>query len=169
MSSGIKRVGVLGSGVMGQGIAAHLANAGIPSYLFDIAPHELTKDDEAAGVVPTDRIFRNRISAGGVAAMKAAKPALLYRPELASFVTPCNYEDDLEKLKKELEGFGLHHGAPAGVCGVFPEAVEATLNRGWPQTTVQTCTVHLIRAAMRFVSYSDRKRVAAALANQVVS
>jgi putative transposase len=41
----------------------------------------------------------------------------------------------------------------------FPEAVEAT----WPQTTVQTCTVHLIRAAMRFVSYSDRKRVAAAL------
>jgi putative transposase len=41
----------------------------------------------------------------------------------------------------------------------FPEAVEAT----WPQTTVQTCTVHLIRAAMRFVSYNDRKRVAAAL------
>ena len=41
----------------------------------------------------------------------------------------------------------------------FPEAVEAT----WPQTTVQTCTVHLIRAAMRFVSYNDRKKVAAAL------
>jgi putative transposase len=41
----------------------------------------------------------------------------------------------------------------------FPEAVEAT----WPQTTVQTCTVHLIRAAMRFVSYGDRKKVAAAL------
>ena len=41
----------------------------------------------------------------------------------------------------------------------FPEAVEAT----WPQTTVQTCTVHLIRAAMRLVSYTDRKRVAAAL------
>ena len=41
----------------------------------------------------------------------------------------------------------------------FPEAVEAT----WPQTTVQTCTVHLLRAAMRFVSYTDRKRVAAAL------
>jgi putative transposase len=45
-----------------------------------------------------------------------------------------------------------------GLTG-FPEAVEAT----WPQTTVQTCTVHLIRAAMRFVSYQDRKRVAAAL------
>jgi putative transposase len=45
-----------------------------------------------------------------------------------------------------------------GLSG-FPEAVEAT----WPQSTVQTCTVHLIRAAMRFVSYADRKKVAAAL------
>ncbi len=45
-----------------------------------------------------------------------------------------------------------------GLTG-FPEAIEAT----WPQTTVQTCVVHLIRAAMRFVSYTDRKRVAAAL------
>ncbi len=45
-----------------------------------------------------------------------------------------------------------------GLTG-FPEAIEAT----WPAATVQTCTVHLIRAAMRFVSYADRKRVAAAL------
>jgi putative transposase len=45
-----------------------------------------------------------------------------------------------------------------GLTG-FPEAIEAT----WPQTTVQTCVVHLIRAAMRFVSWKDRKAVAAAL------
>jgi putative transposase len=45
-----------------------------------------------------------------------------------------------------------------GLTG-FPEAIEAT----WSQTTVQTCTVHLIRAAMRFVSYQDRKKIAAAL------
>jgi putative transposase len=45
-----------------------------------------------------------------------------------------------------------------GLTG-FPEAIEAT----WPSATVQTCTVHLIRAAMRFVSYGDRKKVAAAL------
>jgi hypothetical protein len=45
-----------------------------------------------------------------------------------------------------------------GLTG-FPEAIEAT----WPRTTVQTCVVHLIRASMRFVSYKDRKRVAAAL------
>ena len=45
-----------------------------------------------------------------------------------------------------------------GLTG-FPEAIEAT----WPQTTVQTCVVHLIRASMRFVAYKDRKRVAAQL------
>jgi putative transposase len=45
-----------------------------------------------------------------------------------------------------------------GLTG-FPEAIEAT----WPQSTVQTCTVHLIRAAMRFISYADRKKIAAAL------
>jgi putative transposase len=45
-----------------------------------------------------------------------------------------------------------------GLTG-FPEAIEAT----WPAAVVQTCTVHLIRAAMRFVSYADRKKVAAAL------
>jgi putative transposase len=45
-----------------------------------------------------------------------------------------------------------------GLSG-FPEAIEAT----WPRATVQTCVVHLIRASMRFVSYKDRKRVAAAL------
>ena len=45
-----------------------------------------------------------------------------------------------------------------GLTG-FPEAIEAT----WPEATVQTCVVHLIRAAMRFINYKDRKRVAAAL------
>ncbi|MGN6576061.1 MAG: IS256 family transposase [Nocardioides sp.] len=45
-----------------------------------------------------------------------------------------------------------------GLTG-FPEAIEAT----WPQTTVQTCVVHLIRASMRFISYGDRKKVATAL------
>lgn len=45
-----------------------------------------------------------------------------------------------------------------GLTG-FPDAIEAT----WPRATVQTCTVHLIRAAMRFISYGDRKQVAAAM------
>jgi len=93
---GISRVAVLGSGVMGQGIAAQLANAGIPSYLFDIAPAELTDAEKARGLTLAD--VRNRISTAGLESMQRAKPALLYRKDFASFVTPCNYEDDIDKL-----------------------------------------------------------------------
>ena len=71
----IKRAAVLGAGVMGQGIAAHLANAGIPSYLFDIAPGELTEAEVAAGLSLEDRKVRNRITEAGIAAMKKSKPA----------------------------------------------------------------------------------------------
>jgi len=94
----IKRVAVLGSGVMGQGIAAHLANAGIPSYLFDIAPRELTPDEEKRGLALEDRAVRNRIAEGGKASMLKAKPALLYHPGFADLVTPCNYDDDADLL-----------------------------------------------------------------------
>ncbi|MFZ0493597.1 MAG: 3-hydroxyacyl-CoA dehydrogenase/enoyl-CoA hydratase family protein [Acidimicrobiia bacterium] len=93
---GISRVAVLGSGIMGQGIAAQLANAGIPSYLFDIAPTELTDAEKARGLALAD--VRNRISAAGLESMQRAKPALLYRKDFASFVTACNYEDDIDKL-----------------------------------------------------------------------
>ena len=94
----IKRVAVLGAGVMGQGIAAHLANAGIPSYLFDVAPQELTDAESQAGLTLESRKVRNRIATAGVSAMQKAKPALLYLPDLVSLVTPCNYEDDVDKL-----------------------------------------------------------------------
>jgi 3-hydroxyacyl-CoA dehydrogenase len=94
----IKRVAVLGAGVMGQGIAAHLANAGIPSYLFDIAPNQLTPDEEKKGLTLESRQVRNRIADSGVVSMVKASPALLYRSDLASLVTPCNYLDDMELL-----------------------------------------------------------------------
>ncbi len=94
----IKRVAVLGAGVMGQGIAAHLANAGIPSYLFDIAPGELTEEEKKKGLTLESRAVRNRIADAGVAAMIKAKPALLYRTDLAPLVTACNYVDDMERM-----------------------------------------------------------------------
>ncbi|MCU0281688.1 MAG: 3-hydroxyacyl-CoA dehydrogenase/enoyl-CoA hydratase family protein, partial [Acidimicrobiia bacterium] len=94
----IKRVAVLGAGVMGQGIAAHLANAGIPSYLFDIAPGELTADEQKKGLTLESRAVRNRIADAGVAAMIKASPALLYRADLAPLVKACNYADDMALL-----------------------------------------------------------------------
>src|SRR6202171_2990727 len=77
---------VLGSGTMGARIAAHLANAGVPSYLLDIvAP-------DAAGPA------RNKIAAAGLEAAKKSKPAAFLEPELARLVTIGNFEDDLKKL-----------------------------------------------------------------------
>jgi len=98
MTIRIKRAAVLGAGVMGQGIAAHLANAGIPSYLFDVVPGELTDAEVSAGLTLDDHKVRNRIAEAGIASMKKAKPALLYQRDFAGMVTPCNYEDDIEKL-----------------------------------------------------------------------
>ena len=62
MQRKIKKAAVLGSGVMGSGIAAHLANCGIPSVLLDIVP-KYTDADEKAGVDKTSPAFRNRIAA----------------------------------------------------------------------------------------------------------
>ncbi|HDL49642.1 MAG TPA: 3-hydroxyacyl-CoA dehydrogenase, partial [Actinobacteria bacterium] len=98
MGMRINRVAVLGAGVMGQGIAAHLANAGIPSYLFDIAPAKLTDQEAKRGLTLEDREVRNRIAAAGYASMLKAKPALLYHKDFARLVTPCNYEDDADNL-----------------------------------------------------------------------
>ena len=57
----IKKVAVIGSGVMGAGIAAHLANAGIPSVLLDIVP-KFTDEDSKAGLKETDKIFRSKLA-----------------------------------------------------------------------------------------------------------
>ncbi|MEW8987707.1 MAG: 3-hydroxyacyl-CoA dehydrogenase NAD-binding domain-containing protein, partial [Bacillus sp. (in: firmicutes)] len=58
----IKKAAVLGSGVMGSGIAAHLANIGIPTLLLDIVPRELTDDEKKKGLTLEDKAVRNRIS-----------------------------------------------------------------------------------------------------------
>src|ERR1700730_12830524 len=84
----IHRVAVLGAGTMGARIAAHLANAGVPSYLLDIvAP-------DAAGLA------RNKIAAAGLEAAKKSKPAAFFEPGLARLVTIGNFEDDLKRLSE---------------------------------------------------------------------
>ena len=76
MRSSIKRVAVLGAGVMGSAIAAHLANAGVPTFLLDIVPAELTEEDRRRGLTKESPSFRNRLAASGLeAALKASPPA----------------------------------------------------------------------------------------------
>ncbi|MBI2082061.1 MAG: 3-hydroxyacyl-CoA dehydrogenase/enoyl-CoA hydratase family protein [Deltaproteobacteria bacterium] len=82
---GIKKVAVLGSGIMGSGIAAHLASAGIPSYLLDIVPKDAGGD-------------RNKLAKAGIENILKAKPSLIYSKKDARLITPGNFEDDWGKL-----------------------------------------------------------------------
>ena len=74
----IRRVAVLGAGVMGSGIAAHLANAGISVVMLDIVPPKLGDDDAARGLTESDPRFRNKFALAGLDNIKKSKPALLY-------------------------------------------------------------------------------------------
>jgi 3-hydroxyacyl-CoA dehydrogenase len=92
MSAPIRSVAVLGAGVMGSGIAAHLANAGIPTILLDIVPPDLRPDEKA------NPAARNRFAAGGLDKALKAKPAAFFHPSRARLVSVGNLEDDLGKL-----------------------------------------------------------------------
>jgi 3-hydroxyacyl-CoA dehydrogenase len=86
----INKVAILGAGTMGARIAAHFANAGVPSYLLDIVPGDVAPGANAA--------TRNKIAAAGLDAAKKSKPAAFMDPALARFVTVGNFDDDLKKL-----------------------------------------------------------------------
>ena len=77
MSQNIEKVAVLGAGVMGAQIAGHLANAGIPSLLFDI---------------------NQELAEKGVEILTKLKPAPLFKPKNAELITPCNYDEHIEKI-----------------------------------------------------------------------
>ncbi|MDF2037490.1 3-hydroxyacyl-CoA dehydrogenase NAD-binding domain-containing protein [Cytobacillus oceanisediminis] len=95
----IKKAAVLGSGVMGSGIAAHLANIGIPTLLLDIAPRELTDAEKAKGLTLEDKAVRNRISEGNRQKLLKQKPAPLTSKKNIALVEAGNFEDDMERLK----------------------------------------------------------------------
>jgi 3-hydroxyacyl-CoA dehydrogenase len=95
----IEKAAVLGAGTMGAQIAAHLANAHIPTILLDIAPRELTPEEQARGLKLDSKEVRNRIANAGFEAAKKAKPAAFFTPDFASLIAVGNFEDDLPKLK----------------------------------------------------------------------
>ncbi len=96
----IKKAAVLGAGVMGAQIAAHLANAGISSYLLDIVPDNLNGDETKRGLKLSDPAVRNRFSSGGLKRAMELKPAPLFTKKLAQYITIGNLEDDLDKISK---------------------------------------------------------------------
>jgi 3-hydroxyacyl-CoA dehydrogenase len=100
MERRIQKAAVLGSGVMGAAIAAHLANAGIQTLLLDIIPAKLTEKEEAKGLTLEHPAVRNSIAAEAKDRLLKTKPAPLYAKKNAELITPGNLEDDLSKLKE---------------------------------------------------------------------
>ena len=84
----IHKVAVLGAGTMGARIAAHFANAGVPSLLLDIVPPD------------ADGPARNKIAAAGLDGARKSKPAAFFEPSLAQLVTVGNFDDDLKRLSE---------------------------------------------------------------------
>ncbi|MFF5995949.1 3-hydroxyacyl-CoA dehydrogenase/enoyl-CoA hydratase family protein [Lysinibacillus sp. KU-BSD001] len=99
MTYKIQKAAVLGSGVMGSGIAAHLANIGIPTLLLDIAPKELTTEEQAKGLTLENPAVRNRFVNGALQKLLKQKPAPLASKKNLALITPGNFEDDLDQLK----------------------------------------------------------------------
>jgi len=95
----VKKAAVLGAGTMGAQIAAHLANAGVPTLLLDIVPRELTADEQAKGLTLESPVVRNRIARAGYDGAKKSKPAAFFTADLASLLSVGNFDDDLAKLK----------------------------------------------------------------------
>lgn len=99
MKRRIKHVTVLGSGIMGSGIAAHFANIGVEVLLLDIVPFELNEPEQKKGLTLEDKTVRNRIAAENLQKLVKASPALLYKKEFADRISIGNFDDDLPKIK----------------------------------------------------------------------
>lgn len=96
----IKKAAVLGSGVMGSGIAAHLANIGIPTLLLDIVPREISEEEKVKGLTLADKQVRNRISGTAVQKLLKQKPAPLTAKKNLSFIEAGNFDDDMSRLSE---------------------------------------------------------------------
>ncbi|GGH75277.1 3-hydroxyacyl-CoA dehydrogenase [Pullulanibacillus pueri] len=96
----IRKAAVIGSGVMGSSIAAHLVNVGIPTTLLDIVPNEVTAAEKAKGLTLQDKAVRNRIVNQSLKSLTKQKPAALTVKENIDLITVGNLEDDLEALNE---------------------------------------------------------------------
>src|SRR5690606_7284448 len=94
----IKKVAVLGSGIMGSRIAAHFANIGFKVLLLDIVPKELNDKEKGKGISENDIAFRNRIVNEAWQNAVKSKPAPLYHDDFASRVTLGNFDVHMKDI-----------------------------------------------------------------------
>ena len=99
MKRRINKVAVIGSGIMGSGIACHFANIGVEVLLLDIVPRELNDKEKAKGLTLEDQVVRNRMVNDALTASIKSKPAPLYNVDFAKRITTGNLTDDIAKVK----------------------------------------------------------------------
>ncbi|WP_339917733.1 3-hydroxyacyl-CoA dehydrogenase/enoyl-CoA hydratase family protein [Yeosuana marina] len=95
----IKKIAVIGSGIMGSGIACHFANIGVDVLLLDIVPRELNDAEKAKKLTLDDKVVRNRIVNDSLTASLKSKPSPIYHQSFKSRITTGNLEDDIAKVK----------------------------------------------------------------------
>ncbi len=98
MNRAIRKVAVVGSGVMGSRIAAHFAGIGVQVLLLDIVPRELTEAEKAKGLTMESKAVRNRIVNDALQATLKSKPSAVYTKEVVSRIKTGNIDDDLPKI-----------------------------------------------------------------------
>lgn len=98
MKRTIKKVAVIGSGIMGSGIACHFANIGVEVLLLDILPRQLTEAEIKKGLTLESKAVRNRIVNDHLATALKSKPSPIYHPKFADRITTGNTTDDLPKI-----------------------------------------------------------------------
>ncbi|WP_291866798.1 3-hydroxyacyl-CoA dehydrogenase/enoyl-CoA hydratase family protein [Maribacter sp.] len=100
MNKHINKVAVVGSGIMGSGIACHFANIGVEVLLLDIVPRELTEKEQAKGLTLQDKVVRNRLVNNALTTALKSKPSPIYNQKFSSRITTGNLEDDIAKIAK---------------------------------------------------------------------
>ena len=98
MNRKIKKVAVLGSGVMGSAIACHFANIGCSVLLLDMVPRELSEAESNKGLTLEDKAVRNRLVDNSLKASLKSKPSPIYKQEFANRIETGNFDDDMEKI-----------------------------------------------------------------------
>ncbi|MDA9772936.1 3-hydroxyacyl-CoA dehydrogenase NAD-binding domain-containing protein [Flavobacteriaceae bacterium] len=99
MTRRIKKIAIVGSGIMGSGIACHFANIGVEVLLLDIVPRELNDKEKAKGLTLENKIVRNRLVNEALMTSLKSKPSPIYSQKFADRITTGNIEDDLHKIK----------------------------------------------------------------------
>ena len=99
MTRRIKKVAIVGSGIMGSGIACHFANIGVEVLLLDIVPRELNDKEKAKGLSLEDSVVRNRLVNEALMTSLKSKPSPIYSKKFADRIVTGNLDDDLHKIK----------------------------------------------------------------------